>query len=168
MEILYVFYSRTGNNRILAKEICKSLGCALEGVETEENLSTIPGIMLNGFKSLLGIMPKITQPKEDPSKYDLVIIGTPAWAGSLPSPMRAYLIMKKWGIKRYAIASLSSKGDNPKMLGQVRQLMKKEPVAVLEISMPKTEKPSMNEVIDADYLQKEWKGKIEEFISEIK
>lgn len=168
MKILYVYYTRTGNNGVLAKEISRSIGCALESIEPRENLSTIPGIMLNGIKSLVGIMPKIGQPKEDPSKYDLVVLGTPAWAGGLPSPMRAYLRMKKGDIRRYAIASLSGKGDNPKMLGQIRQLMGTEPVAVLEISMPKAEKPSMDAKIDEDYLQKEWKGKIREFISKVK
>lgn len=168
MKILYVYFTRTGNNGVLAQVICKSLGCKSERIEAGSNLSSMFVMLRLGIESILGIMPKINEPKENPSEFDLLIIGTPAWAGNLPSPAQAYLRMKKKDVKRYAVASLSGKGDNPKMLGQIRRVMGKEPVAVLEISMPKTEKPSMDAVIDDSYLQKEWAGKIDEFIAIIR
>ena len=168
MKILYVYFSRTGNNAILAKDISNRIDCNLERIETKEDLSKISSVFFLGINSLFGIRAKIRQPKEDPSDYDLVIIGTPAWAGSLPSPAWAYLEMLKEKIKKYAIASLSGKGDNPKALEQIRKILGKEPVAVLELSMPETDKPSMDQKIDKEYLKKECTGKITEFLEKIR
>ncbi|MCI0503230.1 hypothetical protein L0Y65_00800 [Candidatus Micrarchaeota archaeon] len=168
MKILYAYFSRTGNNAILAKEICKSLDCTLERIEADADLLSMFTMMRLAIGALLGIMPRIKEPKENPSEYDLLIIGTPAWAGEFPSPAKAYLRKKKGNVKRYAIASLSGSGNNPKMLGQIRQVMGAEPAAVMEIGMPKTEKPSMDAVIGADYLQNECGREIEEFITKIR
>jgi len=167
MKILYAYFSRTGNNGILAKELSGRIDCTLERIEAEDDLSKVSSVFLLGVKSLFGIRAKIRQPREDPSEYDLVIIGTPAWAGNLPSPTWAYLEKEKERIGKYAIASLSGRGDNPKAISQIKKILGKEAVAVLEIPMPKTDKPSMDQKIDEKYLKQEAKSKIEEFLARI-
>lgn len=39
----------------------------------------------------------------DPSKYDLIVVGTPIWAGSITPPIRSFLIKSK-GLMRTPIA----------------------------------------------------------------
>ncbi len=47
--------------------------------------------MLCGREALKESEPPIHSPSKDPSEYDLVILGTPVWAGKMSSPLRSYI-----------------------------------------------------------------------------
>jgi flavodoxin len=89
---LVVFYSRSGTTRRIAEALAAALKCDLEEI-TEPKPRTG---FLGYIRSLLEARrkrPSIIAPKKhDVSSYDLVVIGTPVWAWSLSSPVRAYLM----------------------------------------------------------------------------
>ena len=91
-KILVVFYSRSGTTRRIAQALSKTLKCDLEEI-TEPKPRTG---FLGYIRSLLEASQKrpstIAPKKHDVSSYDLVVIGTPVWAWSLSSPVRAYLM----------------------------------------------------------------------------
>ena len=89
---LVVFYSRSGTTRRIAEALSRALTCDLEEIIEPKPRTGFLGYM----RSLLEARrkrPSVIAPiKHDVSSYDLVVVGTPVWAWSLSSPVRAYLM----------------------------------------------------------------------------
>ena len=96
--VLVVFYSRTGTTKKVGEEIAKQLGCGTEQILDVKERKGPLGYMRSGKEAMKKIAGDIREPKEDPSKYDLVIIGTPIWSWNVSSPVRAYLEKVKDGL----------------------------------------------------------------------
>ena len=90
--MLVVFYSRSGKTRRVAEALAEALKCDLEEITEPKPRTGFLGYL----RSLLEARrkrPSIIAPnKHDVLSYDLVVIGTPVWAWSLSSPVRAYLM----------------------------------------------------------------------------
>ena len=106
------------------------------------------------FESILGHNTEIKPSKIDPQGYDLVIIGTPVWAGTMSSPIFTY--MKQNFLKFDQVAFFCTCGSNgaESTLKNMERLIRKEPVSTLSLTK-KELKNNMN-------------GKINNFISELK
>ena len=95
--ILCIYYSRTGKTRGVMADIAKSLEAELVEITDGVDRSGLMGAM----KSCLDAVRKSTrflehfETQRDLKDYDLVIIGTPVWAGRCSSVMREFL--KKYG-----------------------------------------------------------------------
>jgi flavodoxin len=89
--ILLVYYSRTGNTRHLAEAIAGELRCDIEEIhDTRARLGFIE-FLRSCVEALRGHHAEIEAVEHDPKAYDLIVIGTPVWAGSVSTPIRAYL-----------------------------------------------------------------------------
>ena len=92
--ILCVYYSRTGSTAKLMGEIAQELGCELvelcDGVERRG----LVGWLRSGMQAMARRIPPVQRPetKLPLSGYDLVIIGTPVWAGRCSAPVRSFLL----------------------------------------------------------------------------
>src|SRR3974390_2834355 len=90
--ILVIYYSRTGTTREVARSLTAALQCDSEEIVEDGSRRG----MLGYLRSLLGALrqspARIAAAGKDPSSYDLIVIGTPVWAWSVSSPVRAYLI----------------------------------------------------------------------------
>ncbi len=91
---LCVYYSRTGNTEKLIREIAAELKC--EAVKLDDGIERggITGWLRSGMQAvsrrLTPVKPlKTAIPIE---AYDLVIIGTPVWAGRCSAPVRSFLM----------------------------------------------------------------------------
>jgi len=99
---LVVYYSLTGHTRQIAEAIAAAFDADLEVIEDTFNRDTGLGRFRSAIESLLGLPSSITPPKNDLSKYDLVVVGTPVWAARLSSPVRAYLSQQRASLGRVA------------------------------------------------------------------
>lgn len=91
-KILVVYYSRTGTTRALASSLAKMLGADLEEICDCSNREG-PGGYLSALLDAIRKRPvDIVPPGLDVSAYDLVVVGSPVWAGSVSAPARSYLI----------------------------------------------------------------------------
>jgi flavodoxin len=90
-KILLVYYSRTGNTRLIAEAISKKLGCDLEEITEPKNRNGLMGYMSAGSDAQKEIITAINPTKQDVEDYDLVIVGTPIWAWNISAPIRSYL-----------------------------------------------------------------------------
>ena len=132
--ILVVFYSRSGTTRRIAEALAEALKCDLEEI-TEPNPRTG---FLGYIRSLLEARrkrPSIIAPKKhDVSSYDLVVIGTPVWAWSLSSPVRAYLMATASQLPEVAFfCTLGAKGSES-TFAQMTAIVGKKPRAVCAIT----------------------------------
>jgi flavodoxin len=91
MNILTVYYSRSGNTKKVAETISNTIGGDLEEITESRSRAGPLGFLLSGREAQGEITSTINSLKYDPSNYDLLIIGTPIWAGKISSPVRTYL-----------------------------------------------------------------------------
>jgi flavodoxin len=132
--ILVVFYSRSGTTRMIAEALSEALKCDLEEI-TEPKPRTG---LLGYIRSLLEARrkrPSIIAPKKhDVSSYDLVVIGTPVWAWSLSSPVRAYLMATASQLPEVAFfCTLGARGSKS-TFAQMMATVGKKPRAVCAIT----------------------------------
>lgn len=96
-DILCVYYSRTGKTRATMEAVAKELEADLVEITDGVDRKGLGGFLRSGFdavrKSTRYLEPFTTpKPVKD---YDLVIVGTPVWAGRCSSIVREFL--KKYG-----------------------------------------------------------------------
>ena len=75
MKTLVVYYSRSGNTKKIAEEISSKLKCEIEEIVDSKNRKG----MLGWIISAIDAHSKLTTIGEiikDPTKYDLIVIGT--------------------------------------------------------------------------------------------
>ena len=111
--IVCIYYSRTGNTKQAMTEIAEALDCELVEVRDKVNRSGAIGWLRCG----LDAMRKKTRPmiridtRRPLSDYELVILGTPIWAGRCSSVIRG--LLKRRGFEManvaYAITHKSEK-----------------------------------------------------------
>ena len=133
MKSLLVYYSRTGTTKKVAGAISDLTDCDIEEIIDEKDRSGILGFLNSGQESFRKKPASIKRMNKDPSKYDLVIIGTPTWLGNISSPVRAYLVLKKDAIKNVAFFCTSAGKSYGRTLNEIGEIVGKSPVAQLHL-----------------------------------
>ncbi len=102
--ILCVYYSRTGNTEKLMREIAAELKCELVKLDDGVDRSGLTGWMRSGMQAMSRHLPPVKPLKTafPLGVYDLVIIGTPVWAGRCSAPVRSFLTQYGEELRRTA------------------------------------------------------------------
>lgn len=102
--ILCVYYSRTGRTEKLMQEIATELDCELVKLEDGVKRGGPFGWLVSGLHAVSRKVPPVKelQTKMPLKKYDLVILGTPVWAGRCSAPIRSFLLQHGEELKRVA------------------------------------------------------------------
>ena len=130
MKTLVVYYSRKGHTAELAGQITKELAADTEVIVDRKKRGGFLGWMSCGKESMRDIPANIEEPKCDPAKYELVVVGTPIWAGRISTPARAYL--RRYSGKFPDVAFfISCSGDNEGMFEYMATLAGKAPKATM-------------------------------------
>ncbi len=87
---LVVCYSRGGTTLRVASYLAEALGGEVDRIEEVGSRSGVAGYLRSGFEALAKGLPAIGT-RRDPRQYDLVVIGSPVWAGTMCSPVRSYI-----------------------------------------------------------------------------
>lgn len=123
---LVVYYSRTGNTKKVAEKMAEVLKCDLDEIQDQKNRSGIFGWLRGGVDAFNRRLTQIRHEK-DPKKYDLVIIGTPVWAGTMTPAVRTYLEQNEF--KKVAFFCTYG-GQEGKTFQDMEKIIKK-PIATL-------------------------------------
>lgn len=100
-KILVVTYSRTGSTVCFGQELASFLRADVERIqETEHRIGSV-GYMVSALEALAKGLPTI-RTRNDPSRYDVVVVGTPVWAGNMASPIRSYLTLHRAQLRHVA------------------------------------------------------------------
>ena len=110
--ILCVYYSRTGNTEKVVKEIARELRCECVKLDDGVDRSGRGGWLRSGMQAMAKQVPEVREIKTvlPLSAYDLVVIGTPVWAGRCSAPVRSFL--KKYGGQLRRVAYLITRGSD--------------------------------------------------------
>ena len=95
MNVLVVYYSRTGTTRTVANVLAKELNCDLEEIIDEKSRAGPLGWLGGGKDASQNKLTQIKLIKQNPKNYDLVIVGSPIWAGKMAPAIRTYLTQNK-------------------------------------------------------------------------
>lgn len=93
MKALVVYYSRTNTTKRIADEIAMRLKADVAAIEPQKGYEGALGWLRAGREAGARIEPKIRQVQTD--GYDLVVIGTPVWVGTMASPVRTFMKRNK-------------------------------------------------------------------------
>ena len=100
-DILCVYYSRTGRTEKAMGEIAQALDAELVKIEDGQDRSKLRGYLRSGLEAMSKKLCPIAPCERANSfrEYRLVIIGTPAWAGSASARQR--LLAKMPGLPQF-------------------------------------------------------------------
>ena len=103
MKSLVVYYTRTGNSRFVAETIAAEVGADIEEVVDLKKRSGILGYLGGGRDARQGKETEIAPIKKSPADYQLVIVGTPIWAGKPTPAITTYLKKNDLSGKKVAV-----------------------------------------------------------------
>lgn len=95
LNILVLYYSRSGKTRQAANKLADVLGAETEEIIDQTNRKGAWGFLKSGREAVTGVEPEIMGLGKDLARFDMVVVCTPVWAGKPSSPVRAAL--KKYG-----------------------------------------------------------------------
>lgn len=129
MNVLVVYYSRTGNTRKLAQRIAFAMNAEIDEISDVANRKGIAGYLRSGneawFRRAAKIHPSSTRARD----FDLVVIGTPVWRVSLSSPVRSYLEEHAPHFRRVAFFCTMDRFGSGRVFRQMQEACDKQPVA---------------------------------------
>lgn len=126
---LMVFYSRSGTTRKIAESLAASLHCEIEEIAATTDRSGVLGYWRSAREATQKRPASIVRPKIDPAAYDLVIVGTPVWAWSVSSPVRAYLMANKARLPDVALFCTFGNAGAESAFAQMEAIVGKAPRA---------------------------------------
>lgn len=134
MNTLVVFYSLTGNNRHLARNLADKLESNLVEI-IEKKHRTVLTIMLD---TVFKRGTRIETINADLAEYDHIVLVSPIWNSRLATPMQTFLRSANATIPRYSFVSLCGHGTPAQTAVITEQLVilaRKAPIVVTELRL---------------------------------
>ena len=131
MKKLIIYYSHTGNNSTLAKQVAANLGAdSFELLDIKER--TTKKIVLD---MIFHRRPVLQALPEGPDRYDLILFMGPIWMFRICSPLVSCMKSIRKDVRQYAFVSLSggTLGPNTKVPGQLKKLLGKQLALSLDL-----------------------------------
>lgn len=130
--ILVVYYSRSGTTRAVAEALSAALQCDSEEIIETKHRRGIVGYV----RSLIEARRQrpsttVARAEKDPSRYDLIAVGTPVWGWSVSSPVRAYMMANRTRLPAVAFFCTFGGAGGDRTFAQMRELAGKAPRARL-------------------------------------
>lgn len=136
MKILIAYYTRSGHTRTAAEKVRSCLGglnVTLWEIPEEGCRRGARGWIRS---CLEGIRKKSSSIAASPFRagdFDLVVLGTPVWANSPASAVRAFCSSEAAAFRQVAFIGTHGGGGTSKTFAQLVELCGKEPVATLSL-----------------------------------
>ena len=157
MKTAIVYYSMHGNIRYVAQKVADATGADL--IE----LVPVKAYPDKGMSQFIWGGSAVTfkrKPDLEPynfkaDEYDMVIIGTPVWAGKFTPPLRTFFEDNDLSGKKIAVIATSAGGNSDKCIESVRVAAKADSLAAtLSLVDPKDSPSEENEKKIAEFIQK--------------
>ncbi len=144
MKTLVVYYSNSGRTRCVAEAIARELSADIEEIEEKRPRPTYRlgdgekkgggGIARAAGAAVLGLGSGIKKATHSVADYDMVIVGTPVWVGSVSPAARSYLKQQKKSLPQVAFFCTRKGEATPRIFKQMGALAAKEPVATASVA----------------------------------
>jgi len=134
MKTLLAYYSRTGNTKKVAEALAESLNADIEAIVSDTKAMGMGRLAMQAF---LRVHAKIAQTTNNAASYDMVVIGSPVWAGKMSSPIRTYLAQNKDrfnGVAFFCTHGNPSSEGGANMLESMETLSGKKSAGMLDVA----------------------------------
>lgn len=128
---LIVYYSRTGYTRRAAEVLAEFLDADLEPITEDRSRKGFVEFFRSAIEAYRVRPAAIRTALLTPGAYDLIIFGTPVWAGRVSSPMLGYLKAHKNQVGRFGVFCTVGGSDGAVALAQFEDLIGKPAEAEL-------------------------------------
>ena len=131
MNTLIVYYSFTGNNRILAQHLAARIKADMHEI-TELKHRTWGTIL---FDQLLGRRPRIQQATLPWDRYGRVILIAPVWNARVASPMCTFVRKERANLKSYSVLTVCGgrEGQQDNIRKQLTKLAGRPPLTITQL-----------------------------------
>ena len=148
--ILVILYSRSGYTKTIAEAIASACHADMEVIRDGARRGLF-GYLRSGFEATRKKLPDIEPIENDPSRYDLIVIGTPVWAANIASPVRTFVTRYKDKFRNVAFFCTLGGSGAEKVLDDLTQLCGKSPIATVAIT-------------DDEIKHGSYQGKLDDFV----
>ena len=80
MKALVLYFTRTGNTKLIAEAVAETLRADVEAFDDGTDYSGVLGFLKGGKDAFTGRTTDLSPLRHSPDDYDLVVIGQPVWA----------------------------------------------------------------------------------------
>lgn len=134
MKTLIVYYSRTGTTKKVAQRLSQEVESESEEIIDHKKRAGLWGLIGAGFDAALKKKAKIDLLNQDPAGYDLVIVGTPIWAGLMAPAARTFLSDNRGKIKKIAFLATMGGSKLTRAWADMQTVYGAAPVATMAVS----------------------------------
>jgi flavodoxin len=128
---LYIIQELVGQKKI-AEAIRQSLDGDIDEVHDSKSRKGFMGWLSSGKDAGSKSLTLIQHVDKDPSNYDLVVIGSPTWNGTVSTPIRTYLLEYKEKLQNVALFSTGD-GEGAEVINEMNSLIGGTSIAELYV-----------------------------------
>ncbi len=123
MKSVVVYYSLSGNTTYVSQKIAESIGADLISLVPKKAFpdSGFKKFFWGGKSALMGEKPELQPYDFDRDTYDLVILGSPVWAGTFAPPLRTFIEENRAALQNKRLAAFFCCSGGP---GKVLEKLK--------------------------------------------
>ena len=133
MKTLVVYYTRSGTTAKAAQMIAAALNADKEEIKESSGRGGPLGWLRSGMEANQRKPAEVKPLEADPTIYDLVVVGTPIWAGTVSSPVRGFIEKHRDQLPRVAFFC-TMEGDNPvKAFQEMEKALGAKPASTLAL-----------------------------------
>ena len=154
MKTLTVYYSRSGKTEKIAEAIQKSIGGDIERILDQKDRSGILGWLSAGRDAGSKSLTSIKEVEKKPAGYDVIIIGSPTWGGTVSAPIRTYFNQYNTSFRKVACFSTGD-GEDTDALDEMDGLLGNKVFAKMHL---------VRKEVDSNHYHE----KVEKFVEKIK
>lgn len=116
-----IYHSHSGVTRSLAQKIKNACGADLIEVMPKKSYNALSVYAVGGYRAMKDAQDPIEQKKIDVAGYDLIILGTPVWAGKPTPAVNAAITTLKGYESKKAIVVVTCKSQPGQTAGIIRK-----------------------------------------------
>ncbi len=121
MKYLVAYYSRTGNIKTIGMTIGKALSADIDEIIDKKKRAGIVNWIRAGRDAQAKKLTEI-QSEKNPQDYDVIVIGSPIWAGNPTPALRTYLTTHDLKGKKVAFFICSTINRYAKVFSQLKEM----------------------------------------------
>lgn len=149
MKAIIVYFSLEGNTKFVAEKISKQIDADMLRLTPVKDFPTgkVSKFFWGGKSVVFGEKPKLTPYEFNKSDYDMIVIGTPVWAGSFTPPIKTFLAENNLTDQKIAFFACQAGNDAKKCFAKLeKEISSCEVVDTLALVEPRKNPSNENQL----------------------
>ncbi len=146
MKTAVVYYSMSGNTKLIAEKIAGDLNADLIEIFPENSYPDkgFRKYFWGGKSAVMGDKPKLMPYEFSADKYDTIVFGTPVWAATFTPPIRTFIEENKAELsdKDIAVFMCQSGSGADKAISKLIKLLERDTLKAQLILVDPKDKPN--------------------------